>query len=104
MQLVTNQKPASKGKGRTVKHLIVMGLTCVALFQAGRAIYISVDRQVFLHKQAARLKEGQRQAEEINKELRDGLSSYKSASGVERLARERLNLAGQDEVILRISK
>ena len=91
-------------KGRTVRHLVVMGITGVALFQAGRAIYSSVQRQVFLHKQALVLKEGQKQAEEINKELLDGLKSYRSSSGIERLARERLNLAGPDEVVLRIGK
>lgn len=91
-------------KGRTVRHLVVMAITGVAVFQAGRAIYSSAQRQVFLHKQAIVLKEGQRQAEEINKELRDGLTSYKSSSGIERLARERLNLAGPDEIVIRIGK
>lgn len=91
-------------KGKTVRHLVVMCITGVALFQAGRAIVSSAERQVFLHKQANVLKEGQKQAEEINKELRDGLSSYRSNAGIERLARERLNLAGPDEVVLRIGK
>ncbi|MBX9940233.1 MAG: hypothetical protein K2Y32_13315 [Candidatus Obscuribacterales bacterium] len=91
-------------KSRTVRHVIVLLVTGMAIFQAGRAIFLSFERQLFLHKQAQVLKEGQKQAEEINKELRDGLSSYRSASGIERLARERLNLAGPDEVILRIGK
>ena len=100
--MISSLKPTLKGK--TVRHLIVMAITGIALYQAGRAIYISFERQVFLHHQANVLKEGQKQAEEINKELRDGLSSYRSASGIERLARERLNLAGPDEVVLRIGK
>lgn len=81
-----------------------MAITLVAVFQAGRSIVGSVQRQVYLHKEESVLKDGQKQAEEINKELRDGLSSYRSSSGIERLARERLNLAGPDEVIVRIGK
>lgn len=74
------------------------------MYQAGRSIVGSVQRQVYLHHQASVLNEGKRQAEEINKELTDGLSSYRSSSGIERLARERLNLAGPDEMVIRIGK
>lgn len=86
------------------KQLGIMAVSLLAVFQVGRAIHSSVDRQIFLHKQTLALKAGETQAEEINKELRDGLSSYRSSAGIERLARERLNLAGTDEVIIRIAK
>jgi cell division protein FtsB len=57
-----------------------------------------------LQKQSQHLKAAQKQAEDVNKELRDGLANYRSSTGLERLARERLNLAGADEVIIRLSK
>ena len=91
-------------KTRAVRELLIMAVTILALYNAGRASYDSVERQVFLHKQAVALKTGQQQAAEVNKELRDGLSSYRSSSGIERLARERLNLAGPDEVVVRLGK
>ncbi len=81
-----------------------MLITSIAIYQAGRSIVGSCQRQVYLHQQANALKDGRRQAEEINKELRDGLSSYRSSTGIERLARERLNLAGPDEIVIRIGK
>ena len=101
-------KPSPLAKLRpsnsVLKQIAIMVITCVALFQAGRSIVSSVERQCYLKKQATTLKDGQKQAEEINKELRDGLTSYRSHTGIERLARERLNLAGQDEVVIRIGK
>lgn len=87
-----------------LRHLLVMVVCLFAIWQVGRSIHGSVERQLFLHNQQLALKAGQTQAEEINQELRDGLSSYKSSTGIERLARERLNLAGTDEVILRLAK
>ncbi len=86
------------------KQLLITAGAMLAIFQVGRAIQGSVERQVFLHKQSAALKVGEAQAEQINKELRDGLSNYRSSAGIERLARERLNLAGSDEVVIRIAK
>lgn len=91
-------------KTRLAREVLILAVTVLALYNAGRAIYTSVDRQFFLCKQATTLKAGQSQAEEVNKELRDGLTSYRSSTGIERLARERLNLAGPDEVIVRIGK
>ncbi len=58
----------------------------------------------FCTEQSIALKSGQAQSQEINKELREGLSSYRSSTGIERLARERLNLAGPDEIIVRLGK
>jgi hypothetical protein len=84
---------------------VMITLACLlAIWQIGRSINGSIERQMFLHKQTLALKAGQANAEEINKELRDGLSSSRSNTGIERLARERLNLAGTDEVILRLAK
>lgn len=82
----------------------IMVVTLLAIFHAGKSIVNSVERQLFLHQQAAQLQTGQVQATQINKELRDGLKNYRSSSGIERLARERLNLAGPDEVVVRITK
>ena len=93
-----------KPSNSVIKQSVIMCITMVAIFQAGRSIVGSVQRQCYLHKQANVLKDGQKQAEEINKELRDGLTSYRSSTGIERLARERLNLAGPDEVVIRIGK
>ena len=91
-------------KNRLIRELFIMLVTILALYHAGRSIWGSVDRQMFLHKEALTLKTGQSQAQDVNKELRDGLSSYRSSTGIERLARERLNLAGPDEIIVRIAK
>jgi cell division protein FtsB len=81
-----------------------MALLCLALYYAGRSIWGSIERQVFLHSQVAALKTGQKQSQEVNKDLRDGLVNYHSSAGIERLARERLNLAGPNEIIVRIAK
>lgn len=91
-------------KGKFIKEMLIMAIMLLAIGQAVRAIYTSVERQVFLHKQTVALKAGQAQSEAINKELRDGLTSYRSSSGIERLARERLNLSGPNEIIVRIGK
>jgi cell division protein FtsB len=91
-------------KTRAMREIFILAVTVLALYHAGRSIYSSVDRQIFLNKQAIALKSGQAQSQEINKELREGLSSYRSSTGVERLARERLNLAGPDEIIVRLGK
>ncbi|MDZ4833620.1 MAG: hypothetical protein SGJ27_07550 [Candidatus Melainabacteria bacterium] len=91
-------------KMNLLKQIGIMSVLLFGIFQVGRAINCSVERQLFLHKQTIALKSGETQAEEINKELRDGLTSYRSSAGIERLARERLNLAGTDEVIIRIAK
>ena len=87
-----------------IKQVLVTVACLFAIFQVGRSIKDSLERQIFLHKQTLALKAGQKQAQDVNKELRDGLTSYRSTTGIERLARERLNLAASDEVILRIAK
>lgn len=91
-------------KARTLREALIMCVTLLALFYAGKSIYGSVERQVFLHDQAGQLKKGQEQASEVNKELRDGLANYRSSKGIDRLARERLNLVGKDEIQIRIGK
>ena len=91
-------------KPKLIREILVLTITLLAIYHAGRSIYSSVQRQFFLHNQAIALRAGQQQAQEVNKELRDGLTSYRSSSGIERLARERLNLAGPDEVIVRIAR
>lgn len=87
-----------------MREVAIMVVTLLAIYQASRAIYGSVERQFFLHHQEIALKASHQQAQDVNKELREGLSSYRSSTGIERLARERLNLAGPDEMILRIGK
>ncbi len=74
------------------------------MFQAIKSIYSSVERQVFLIGRCQALKETEKQALEVNKDLCDGLNSYHSPAGIERLARERLNLVGKDEIMIRIGK
>jgi len=81
-----------------------MAIMLLAIWYVGRSVLYSVQRQVFLHNQAIALKVGHAQSEQVNRELREGLTSYRSSSGLERLARERLNLAGADEVVIRIGK
>jgi cell division protein FtsB len=91
-------------KSRAIREFLIMAVTLLAIYHAGRSIAGSFERQVFLHNQGQALKAGQVQAEEVNKELREGLTSYRSSSGIDRLARERLNLAGPDEIVARIGK
>ncbi len=81
-----------------------MAIICFATFHALKSIYGSVQREIFLNGQIQALKNGQKQATEINKDLQGGLTSYSSPAGLERLARERLNLAGKDEILIRIGK
>jgi cell division protein FtsB len=91
-------------KGRLLRELAIMVITSLALYHAGRSICGSIERQVFLYAQIQALKQGQKQSQEVNKDIRDGLANYQSSTGIERLARERLNLARQDEIIVRIAK
>lgn len=91
-------------KGRLFREFAIMAITSLALYHAARSIYGSIERQVFLHSQVQALKQGQRQSQEVHKDLHDGLANYRSTAGLERLARERLNLGGKDEVIIRIAK
>lgn len=91
-------------KARVSRELLVGLVTCLAIFHACKSIYGSVEHQFYLHKQTIALNAGHSQAQEVNKELREGLSNYRSSSGIERLARERLNLSGSDEIIVRIGK
>jgi len=91
-------------KMKSTREILIMCVTLLALYHAGRSISGSVERQIFLHQEAASLKAGQVQAQQVNRELRDGLTNYRSSSGIERLARERLNLAGTDEIVVRIGK
>lgn len=91
-------------KTKLIRELLIFAVTGLALYNAGRSIYDSVERQIFLSEQSQILKKGQAQAQQINKELRDGLSNYRSSKGIERLARERLNQAGPDEFIVHIGK
>jgi cell division protein FtsB len=96
--------PDHKKRQKMIREVLIGLVMLLAMYQAGRSIYTSVERQMFLHQQEIALKQGESQAQEVNKELREGLSSYRSSDGIERLARERLNLAGPDEMIVRIGK
>lgn len=89
---------------KAIRELLIMLITLLAIFHAGRSLVNSIERQIFLHRQAVALRSGQEQAQEINKELRDGLTNYRCPSGLEHLARERLNLAGPNEIVVRIGK
>jgi cell division protein FtsB len=91
-------------KRKVGRELLIFAVTCLALYNAGRSIADSVERQFFLSEQSKILHRGQAQAQQINKELREGLANYRSSNGIEHLARERLNQAGPDEVIVHIGK
>ena len=91
-------------KRKVLRELLIGTITLFAIFHACKSIVGSVDHQFYLHKQALVLRSGQEQSRQVNKELRDGLTNYRSSSGIERLARERLNLAGADEIIVRTGK
>ncbi|MBY0551708.1 MAG: hypothetical protein K2W95_30775 [Candidatus Obscuribacterales bacterium] len=91
-------------KSKVLRELLISVVTLFAIFHACKSIVGSVEHQLYLHKQSGALITGQEQARLVNKELRDGLANYRSSSGIERLARERLNLAGSDEIIVRTGK
>ena len=91
-------------KLRLMKELLLMAVILFAIFQALKSIYGSADREIFLLQQNKTLKIAQKQALEVNKDLCDGLTSYHSGAGLERLVRERLNLVGKDEIMVRIGK
>src|ERR1700709_2378892 len=86
--------PVKWTRKKVGREVLIFAVTCLALYNAGRSIYDSVERQIFLSDQSKILHKGQAQAQQINKELRDGLSNYRSSKGIEHLARERLNQAG----------
>lgn len=89
---------------KVLRELLIIGVTLLAIYHACKSISGSVEHQFSLHKHSLALKSSHAQAQEVNRELRDGLTNYRSSSGIEKLARERLNLAGSDEVIVRIGK
>lgn len=91
-------------RAKTIREITIACVMLLAIYHAGNAMLQSVKRQFFLHGQMNVLKANHLQSQEINKELRDGLANYRSSSGIERLARERLNMAGQNEIIIRIGK
>jgi cell division protein FtsB len=91
-------------KQRLIKELFIMAIICFASFHALKSIYGSVERQISLYEQIQSLKTAQKQATEANKDLAGGLNNYRSPAGLERLARERLNLVGKDEIMVRIGK
>ena len=91
-------------RARLFKEFFLIAITCFAMFQTIKSIYTSLNRQVFLLSQCQALKETEKQALEINKDLCDGLNSYHSPAGIEKLARERLNLVSKDEIMIRIGK
>jgi cell division protein FtsB len=91
-------------RSKVLRELLIAAVTILAIYHAGRSISVSIERQAFLQKESASLKCSTVQSQQVNRELRDGLTNYRSASGIERLARERLNLAGPDEVVVRIGK
>ncbi len=59
-------------------------------------------RQILLRERSYALHKNLESATDLNGELKQGLNNYLSSYGMERLARERLNLAGKDEVIIRL--
>tara|TARA_Y100001933_G_C18506075_1_gene358713 strand:- start:223 stop:435 length:213 start_codon:yes stop_codon:yes gene_type:complete len=66
----------SKDERKSIfRQLLVMSVCLFAIWQVGRSIHCSVERQMYLHNQQLALKAGQLQATEINKELREGLTS-----------------------------
>ncbi len=91
-------------KTKALREIVIFFVTVMAIYHAGRSIVGSCQRQVYLSKQSTALKSGQLQAQQVNRELREGLTNYRSSSGIERLARERLNLAGADEIVVRIGR
>jgi cell division protein FtsB len=91
-------------RSRALREILIAVVTILAIYHAGRSISGSIERQAFLQKESVSLKSSTVQSQQVNKELRDDLTNYRSSSGIERLARERLNLAGPDEVIVRIGK
>jgi hypothetical protein len=103
-QPVAQAPPPQWNKRKLGREVLIFAVTGLALYNAGRSIWDSVERQIFLSDQSTILHKGQAQAQQINKELRDGLSNYRSSKGIEHLARERLNQAGPDEVIVHIGK
>ena len=99
------KESVTKWTGRKIgREILIFAVTALAIYNAGRSINDSFERQIFLNDQSKILHKGQAQAQQINKELRDGLSNYRSSKGIEHLARERLNQAGPDEVIVHIGK
>ncbi len=74
----------------------------ICLFYAVRSISENSQRQMLLRERSYALHKSLEQATDLNQELKQGLNNYLSSYGMERLARERLNLAGKDEVVVRI--
>lgn len=91
-------------RARLAIEIFALLLTLYFLYQAGRSVACSVEHQIFLHQQKAALHQGRAQTEQVNKELRLGLLHYQSPEGLEKLARERLNVAQPGEIVIRLGK
>jgi cell division protein FtsB len=84
--------------------ILALILVLFFLYQAGRSVACSIEHQIFLYQQKAALAQGRVQTEQVNRELRQGLVHYQSPKGLEKLARERLNVAGPGEIVIRLGK
>jgi len=76
----------------------------ICLFQVGRGAYLNVAKYFVLNSQLGKLKEINLKSKEQNKHLKEELHNYNSTKGVEEIARNKLNLAGADEVLVIIKE
>ncbi len=91
-------------RAKLIRETLTLTIGLFVAFQLGRSILDSIEAQIFLYRKSSALKATQAQLEQVNQELRDGLSNYRSTRGLEALARERLNVAGDGEILIRLSK
>jgi cell division protein FtsB len=91
-------------KPKLITEIFALVLALFFLYQAGRSVACSIEHQFFLYQQKTALAQGRIQTEQVNRELRQGLVHYQSPKGLEKLARERLNVAQPGEIVIRLGK
>lgn len=69
-----------------------------------RSSFLSIQKNIFLGMKVRQLNNLHEKASEKNERLKDELKSYKNMSGFEGIARNKLKMAGQDEVLVIINE
>lgn len=72
----------------------------ICLIQVIRGVYLNIAKFITLNGKLHKLEQLNSQAQQTNIKLKRELKDYTSFKGVEELARNNLNMAGKDEVLV----
>ncbi|MDD3150951.1 MAG: septum formation initiator family protein [Candidatus Gastranaerophilales bacterium] len=94
------QKKEKKTYEKKIYYSFLSFVLIICLIQVARGAYLNIAKYITLHSKYNQLKELNEEAVAKNSELKQELKDYTSYKGVEELARNNLNMAGKDEVLV----